>query len=758
LDSSAAWTKFHASYVSSVLPWRGRVPWVATVAYVAALSVWTDGGRRPVAWLASLVALAVALLAAGQDNTVARGVVWGFAVVLASNGANAESRLLDGIRVLGVLVAAAGACLALTRIPSEPGLAVARRSSPRAAVGAIVATSALALAAGVAQGQASPGWVATHARAWALVALAASAAALFGSVQWALRTRQLELGVAERATAMREGVSALFGAAVAIALVGHARPAAAGALAVAASGLLVTKAAQHPDALLVRRVARRAVVLVIAGGGVALLGASVASSGFSGDAWLATVLTAVVAVAIGTAASRLEAPMRPAGGAWLDAFARARDEAACAEPQDAIREALQALRAPGGPGSSSPELWTFSPTVVTTVDAAGYLHERPGELPPSLVLLAATEPEATLRLDVLRAIEVRRPESRPLLKWMAERRAMLATVVGWGGETEGVLVMPHAGRTEGVTLEEVRAFKLLADRLATACRARGALSRMLTRAHDATLRATRAEERAEGLLRERALDLTRNALAAARLARPATVGIYSAASRTALDRLEQRAAAGAPIALVAPSGADPVPYLARAHLAGARARGPLVLVDSTSAREHDLARWSDRETSPLALADGGMLVLLDGAALPAPVQELVARACAERRGPWDGELDVQLALTGLAPPDDLVAQDRLSPLLAARLGDARGAPVALPRLRDRTEDVRAILTDGLARQGLRVIGRPVGIEQAAYAKLVEHEFPGEDAELAALVQLLVSRCAADPQRDVVRAGDLEGCL
>ncbi|HEY2511258.1 MAG TPA: hypothetical protein VGI39_10390, partial [Polyangiaceae bacterium] len=72
-------------------------------------------------------------------------------------------------------------------------------------------------------------------------------------------------------------------------------------------------------------------------------------------------------------------------------------------------------------------------------------------------------------------------------------------------------------------------------------------------------------------------------------------------------------------------------------------------------------------------------------------------------------------------------------------------------LRDRPEDLRAILTDRLAREGLRVHGRPVGIEQAAYARLVDHGFPGEDAELAALVQRLVAACSGD----VIRAADVD---
>jgi DNA-binding NtrC family response regulator len=336
---------------------------------------------------------------------------------------------------------------------------------------------------------------------------------------------------------------------------------------------------------------------------------------------------------------------------------------------------------------------------------------------------------------------------------MKDRGALLAALVTCDGETEGVLVLPRVARDEAPTLEEVRALADAAGRLAGACRARGTRERMLARAAEATRRAEAAEQRIDLLLHERALDRGRDALAAIRLARPATIGVYSAASRMALDALERRTAVGAPIAILAPSGVDPVPVLARAHLSGARREGPLVLVDATSAREHDVARWTDPAASPLALAHGGMLVLLDGAALPQDVQLIVARALAEKRAPWErpDPLDVQLALTAPAAPDALVEQGRLDGTLAARLADARESPVALPRLRDRVEDLRAILTDRLAREGLRVLGRPVGIERSAYARLVDYPFPGEDAELAAIVQRLVAGCTGD----LVRAADVE---
>jgi DNA-binding NtrC family response regulator len=305
-----------------------------------------------------------------------------------------------------------------------------------------------------------------------------------------------------------------------------------------------------------------------------------------------------------------------------------------------------------------------------------------------------------------------------------------------------------------VTLEEVCAFKRVADRLATACRARGTQTRMLDRAHESARRAAEAEERVEALVHARGLDAQRDALATSRLARPATVGVYSAASRGVLEALERRTAVGAPIVVVAPSGADPVPYLARAHLAGSRAKAPMVLVDATSVREHDPARWMDPTMSPLALSDRGLLVLLDGAALPGDIQRLVAQACAERRAPWEraDPIDLQVALTTVCGPDALVAEERLDPALALRLGEAVATPITLPRLRDRPEDLRAILTDRLAREGMRVRGRPVGIDHAAYARLVDYDFPGEDVELIAIAQRLVASLG---EGDVVRKGDID---
>jgi DNA-binding NtrC family response regulator len=78
-------------------------------------------------------------------------------------------------------------------------------------------------------------------------------------------------------------------------------------------------------------------------------------------------------------------------------------------------------------------------------------------------------------------------------------------------------------------------------------------------------------------------------------------------------------------------------------------------------------------------------------------------------------------------------------------------PVVLPGLRERSEDLFSIVADRLAREGLRVRGKPLGIDAAAFARLVEYPFEGEDAELASIVLRLV----AHAQGDVIRVADVE---
>ena len=722
---------------------------IASVGYVAVLAVWVDAGQEPLAWFAGALALLVAATTSGAESGPVRAVGWGAAVAVVSLAPRTDDRLLYALGALGVFVSVAAASIAMARIPADGGMAGGRTVSPLLPIVASGAAWWWAVSARFLAAQA-PGLRAPAGAG----AIAASAASLVGLVVRTRRKRRLELGVVERTEAMRSVLATVALATIVVAVIAPRGAEPVARLGIIVVACVVCAAASHPDAVRVAGGVRRAIALGLVGGSVAIVGA-IAAEG-SGRTWTTTLVTCLAVLFVGSRAEWLERPLRPAEGAWLDAFEQACRDTARSDPDEALRATLMALRAPTGLEAPSPELWTLHPTRVATVDAAGYLHDAEAELPEALLMLAASEPHATLRAELLDELEVRRADLRSLARWMGGRGAMLATVVASEGETEGLLVVPRGGRADPPTLEEVRALKRVADLAARACEQRAARARMLDRVREANQRAEEADERALYLAHERTLDKNRDALAATRLARPATVGVYSAASRAALEALERRTAGAASIAIVAPSGVDAVPYIARAHLSGARREAPLVLVDATSAREHDLERWRNPEASPLALANRGLLVLLDGAALPADVQELVARSLAERRAPWErpDAIDVQLALTGTAAPEELVTAGRLTSALALRLADALVAPIHLPRLSERSDDLRSIVTDRLAREGLRVLGRPVGIEHAAFARLVDHAFPGEDAELAAVVQRLVSLCASNG-REVVRASDVD---
>jgi transcriptional regulator of acetoin/glycerol metabolism len=409
------------------------------------------------------------------------------------------------------------------------------------------------------------------------------------------------------------------------------------------------------------------------------------------------------------------------------------------------------LRESSGTAAPSPKLYFLDPPRALVVDAAGYAHERPADAHPLAMPTAAREPDGVLRVDVLEALEVRRPDLRALLAHLRDEDTLACVVVTHDGDPEALLMVPAGTRSTPLSLEEARALRALADRIAGLCASRGSLARSMDRERAAQRHAEELEGALHRLEHEASLDVAREALAAGRLARPATVAIYSAASRMAYEGIERRTRTGAPFVVFAPAGVDPVPYVARAHLAGLRADGPLVIVDGTLAREHELERWRAPATSPLALAHRGLLVLLDGAVLPTEVQSLIGHALAEKRAPWERPepLDIALALTSAWDRPRL--EQALDPTLAARFGDALDVAVVVPAIRDRAEDIRSLVTDRLAREGLRLRRRPLGIEDAAFARLVDHPFEGGDAELASIVLRLVMGC----EGDVVRAVDVD---
>lgn len=695
-----------------------------------------------------MFAIALAITAAYLEGALAWST-FGAAVSLSSlagTGTDAPAYAwLDGAGFVGGAIASFAAMRAISRTRgSEDGLTPTRASSGLLMGGAVAVTW---LAGAVALG--APSASLPIGLAW--LAPTVTVMALLGHSTVARFRRVLELH-AEARLASAIAIAIMTTIACASAFVAGARGLGAIARAVLPIACVAIAAVTtRGEPLAVWRSTRRASVLSAVGGGLALVMAIFATDAPM-RAPIVVVIAVAVAIVIGTQTRALEQLTAQESHGLLLAVEDARRRFLEAEPQDAISVALTSVRSTH-PGATPPELYSLTPARCTWADAAGYIHQRDAEMPDRLIELASRETCGVLRTEVLEPLEVRRPDLRPLLAWLRDAGILAAVTIVRAGQVDGVLMIPRGNRAAPLSLEEVIALSSLASSLGMALSAAASLARSHERESIASVRAESESDRAAGFEHTLLLLQEQNRRATERLARPAAIGIYSAPSRMAYDAALRRAHAQAPVFVRAPSGVDPVPYLARAHLAGPRAHGPFVLVDCTSAREHDLSRWRDPALSPIALADHGVLLLLDGPALPADVQQLIGQALAERRPPWERPqaLDVVLAMSSACTAEELALTNRLDATLAVRLGDALEAPVELPRLHDRPEDLRALVNDRLAREGLRLRGTPLGIEAAAFGRLVEHRFQGEDAELAAICQQLAAAC----QGDVVRVADVE---
>jgi transcriptional regulator of aromatic amino acid metabolism len=280
-----------------------------------------------------------------------------------------------------------------------------------------------------------------------------------------------------------------------------------------------------------------------------------------------------------------------------------------------------------------------------------------------------------------------------------------------------------------MNLEEVGALRVLADRIGAVLGVSSALARSRAREMDLRHRSERDCDEIDRLRFELTADEGRARALAQRLAQPLEAKVYSPSAVMALEQARRIGSLGSPLTLLTPPGVDPIAWGAVAHLAGARAGHPLVLVHGTDAIEHDLDRWRDASASPLALAQHGTLLIVDVAALPRIVQDFLASSLAERVSPSGSAepLDVWLAVSVHATVDVLVAGGHLSTTLADWLGDRA---LAIPGLAARSEDIRAMALDQLSRIGMRLRGKPLGVEDAVLARFMDHPWLGNDLEFA----------------------------
>jgi hypothetical protein len=738
---------------------RARSLWVAmaAVAYVAFAAMHaTEGGAVGAALLVVLpLALAWGFRATappvhGEDRlddaarAGARAAFTGAAIAIAA-GAGTGSSAFVAAENFGVGLASTGALVAFARIASSGGLvspaADARRLDAAAAVALLFAIAvALPLArAFAARGEGLDPVLVEYATT------AASLAALgvFLASSLAIRVRRrLELGLSDRAgaafwlvfTLLLIGVGA---AATGVAPAGRLLPPACAVAAVAMATSAVAR-----EATTLARGLRLFVVLAAIVTPLALYAAYVARVAGPKSAPFVALACATAALASLVAPIVAHRLLAPAAGRWLTALDAATRAAMTPDPDGALEAALLAMRGATGQRGTDPAFYHLGVPEVVRVDRAGYVHREKGDPPTRLVDLADDEPERVLRREALDAVEVRRPEVRPLSLWLQERGYAAVAVIRDEQGPVALLAVPAGARRRPWTLEEVRALRALADRLGAVIGASAQLSRSRMREVDLRAELARLRAEADRLTRAASLDADRRRAVAKLLARPAEVATYSPAAQDARQQLERLATMDRPVVLLSAPGVDAIAWAAAAHLASSRRESPLAVVDATSSAEHELERWRDPATSPLSAATLGTLVIVDAHALPHAVQSYIAAAL-----PDDAGLVVSLPAT----VDTLAADGALSDAFADKLG---GRAVVLPTLAARPEDLRALALETLGRIGVRLHRDALGLEPQALAMLLEHTWPGNDAELYAtlLRSALVAEVPAVTARDLERIG------
>jgi len=144
-------------------------------------------------------------------------------------------------------------------------------------------------------------------------------------------------------------------------------------------------------------------------------------------------------------------------------------------------------------------------------------------------------------------------------------------------------------------------------------------------------------------------------------------------------------------------------------------------------------------------------LILSVAGLPPAVQIFLADALSPASpSVAAGEAPEGMALLVSVPMtiDALAAAGRLEPALADLLGD-RAIP--LPPLVARADDLRTLFMERLARIGVRLKGRPMGLDARALSRLVEHAWPGNETEL----DDVLTRAVTVADGDVVPTSHLE---
>jgi DNA-binding NtrC family response regulator len=199
-----------------------------------------------------------------------------------------------------------------------------------------------------------------------------------------------------------------------------------------------------------------------------------------------------------------------------------------------------------------------------------------------------------------------------------------------------------------------------------------------------------------------------------------------------VEAVERQAQSAAQHALVAPVGVDAKAWAALVHTASPRASEPLIIVDTATDLEA-IRPWLAAGTG-VEFAPRGTLVIMELLALSKDHQQFIARRVTE----IDSSNELGCVVILHQPIAELVSLKRIDESLARRFA---GSEIILPRLNERSEDLRAMILDRVARCGLSLRGEPHAIDDAVLGELLNYDWPGNESELDSTLQLLVQQSA-----------------
>ncbi|MGB5348308.1 MAG: sigma 54-interacting transcriptional regulator [Polyangiales bacterium] len=399
----------------------------------------------------------------------------------------------------------------------------------------------------------------------------------------------------------------------------------------------------------------------------------------------------------------------------------------------------------------SAELFTLEPFLRLRLDTGERANIKPANAPSTITqALFADDHRGVLDFADLQVRVVREPSIRALVNTMTDHGMGCALPCMHMDHLEGVLLLPLGDRSELLSRSERDELGRLADSLGGALASALAQRRADTRIHELSTLRREAEDRITAL--EAELDQLRGQcdVLGRGLAEDRTLHVaYSRSMRRVQTRAIELAPLVDPVLLVAPAGAPVLPVARFIHDRGPRWEAPFIVADCSAAPPDQVASLlfgspSERRAGWFQSAAGGTLLLRDLPALSKSNQARLAAALAEQdTGVHESEEKrpprPRLIATTRAQLAELERRAALDPELARQL---TRPGLEIPPLRDRREDVPSLALLAIDR-ACRVLARePVGITEDAMSALVDHDWPGDVAELELIIELAVAKASA----------------